>query len=190
MSIFWVHLAMFVSGMIVYLLYTFVFCFWFIYLVDAMKRKRSFHKSTLRCVQGEPDPHEQMLAYNAKTEFVKFVFLFCLNLTEWVGATFASISFTLHFVRHHQQESQINTSLPVFSRKDSVLHLPYLHNMCIVISMAHVRQSVYVFISEICTKKLDEIKQHSILDLFLLVEFVCFTDSGCYMLYTYRRGMV
>ena len=128
-------LAMLATGIIVYFFYTIVFCFWFIYLVDAMKRKRSFYKATLRCVEGESDPHEQMLAYNAKIELVKFVSLFCLNLVEWVGITFAGISLISHFVRDYQQEFPTNHSLSLTGKWDSKLNIPYIDNVCLVISM-------------------------------------------------------
>ena len=99
-----VQLAVLAIGIIIHSLYTFVFCFWFIYLVDAMKRKRSFYKATLRCVEGESDPHEQMLAYNAKTQLVKFVFLFVLNLVEWVGITLGVTSCITYLARKNQQK--------------------------------------------------------------------------------------
>ena len=129
-------LAMLATGIIVYFFYTIVFCFWFIYLVDAMKRKRSFYKATLRCVEGESDPHEQMLAYNAKTELVKFVFLFCLNLVEWIGLTFAYIAFSLYLIgENHQKFAAINF-LHVLGELDSKLDFILFSNSFIVMSMA------------------------------------------------------
>ena len=132
----WVQLAIISSVMITYLVYTIVFCFWFIYLIDAMKRKRSFYKTTLRCIEGESDPHEQILAYNAKTDLVKFVSLFCLNLVEWVGVSFCGIALVLHFVGDYRQEFPANHSLSVPGEWDTKLNIPYIHNTCVVVTMA------------------------------------------------------
>ena len=101
-----------------------------------MKRKRIFYKTTLRCVEGESDPHQQMLAYNAKTELVKFVSLFCLNLVEWGGVTFWGISLILHFIGDYKQEFPRNHSLSVPEEWETKLNIPYFHNTCVLVSMA------------------------------------------------------
>ena len=68
------------------LLITIVFCFWFVYLLDAVRSKWNFYKNTLRCLQQENfDSQQQILIYNAKTEFVKNVFLFVMNFIEWLA---------------------------------------------------------------------------------------------------------
>ena len=73
------------------ILLTIVTFFWCIYLIDAIKRKYACYRSNLRCQQGEDDFHNQSLAYIAKTELVKYGFLFCINIVEWLGLTFATI---------------------------------------------------------------------------------------------------
>ena len=152
----WLNLLQLVTiifEIIAYSLYTVVFCFWFIYLVDAMKRKRSFYKATLRCVEGESDPHEQMLAYNAKTELVKFVFLFCLNLVEWVGITFAYIAFTLYFIGENEQRfpsihllrvlRELDSKLDFFSFSSSnlVISMVVLGSLCMYLSARYAQKS-------------------------------------------------
>ena len=135
----WLTLAQLVIvafEIIVFSLYTVVFCFWFIYLVDAMKRKRSFYKATLRCVEGESDPHEQMLAYNARTQLVKFVFLFCLNLIEWIGFTLSVISCISYFASKNQQKFPTIYLLRVLGELSYKLDLISFGRSCIVISMA------------------------------------------------------
>ena len=68
------------------LLTTFVFFFWFVYLLDAIRSKWKFYKNALRCLQQENfDSQQQILVYNAKTEFVKNVFLFVMNFIEWLA---------------------------------------------------------------------------------------------------------
>ena len=68
------------------LLTTIVFCFWFVYLLDAIRSKWKFYKNALRCLQQENfDSQQQILIYNAKTEFVKNVFLLFMNFIEWLA---------------------------------------------------------------------------------------------------------
>ena len=64
---------------IIHSLYSLVFIFWSIYLIDAVKRKRIYYKRTLRYLKRD-DLDQQALAYNAKTQLVKFVTLLCLNI--------------------------------------------------------------------------------------------------------------
>ena len=131
----WVQLAMLATGMMGYLVYTVVCCFWFIYLVDAINRKRRFYKTTLKCIERESDPYQEMLAYNAKTELVKFVSLFCLNLLEWIGVTFMGISLLSHIVVDYQQQFPINHTLAVPGEWNSKLDNPNIDNTCIIIHM-------------------------------------------------------
>ena len=136
MSLFWVQLTIWAIAMTAYFWITAVFCFWFIYLVDAMKQKRIIYKTTSKCIQGESDHHQQMLAYNAKTNFVKFVMLFCLNIMEWAGCTLTLLPFSKDIINMFQQVFNTNHTFSISSRKDFDLHLPYFDNVCIVISLA------------------------------------------------------
>ena len=133
----WIESVMFATGAVVYILHAIVFWFWFIYLVDAMKRKRGYYKTTLRCIEVESDPHLLMLAYNAKTELVKFVYLFCLNLVDWAGITTALTLYISQFVWDNQQELPTDHS-PLRSGKWFNLyniHFTCIVNLCLVISM-------------------------------------------------------
>ena len=131
----WVQLVILATGMMGYFVYTVVFCFWSIYLVDAINRKMRFYKTTLRCIERESDPYQQILAYDAKTELVKFVSLFCLNLVEWIGVAFVVISLISHIVRGYQQEFPINHTLAVPGEWNSKLDHPNIVNTCIIIYM-------------------------------------------------------
>ena len=82
------------------LLTTIVFCFWFVYLLDAIRRKWKFYKNALRCLQQENfDSHQQILVYNAKTEFVKNVFLFFMNFIEWLALIFICIAYIIYIAQ-------------------------------------------------------------------------------------------
>ena len=82
------------------LLTTFVFFFWFVYLLDAIRSKWKFYKNALRCLQQENfDSQQQILIYNAKTEFVKNVFLFVMNFIEWLALIFIYIAYIIYIAR-------------------------------------------------------------------------------------------
>ena len=86
----------------------------------------------------ESDPHLLMLAYNAKTELVKFVYLFCLNLIDWAGITNVLLLSILQFVWDNQQELP-NDHLPSGSGKWSIpfkLSIPYFGNIYLIFSAA------------------------------------------------------
>ena len=136
MWLLWIEFATLATGAVLYILNTIVFWFWLIYLVDAMKRKRGYYKTTLRCIEVESDPHLLMLAYNAKTELVKFVYLFCLNLIDWAGITSALLLSILQFVRDNQTELS-NDHLPSGSGKwysPYKLSIQYFGNIYLIFS--------------------------------------------------------
>ena len=71
---------------------TILSCFWSIYLIEAIRRKWNIYRRALGCLQqGDCDLQQQILTYNSKTEFVKNVFLFFMNLVEWTGIVLACI---------------------------------------------------------------------------------------------------
>ena len=83
---------------------TIIFCFWFVYLQEAIRRKWRFYRSYLRCLQrGEVSSQQQILTYNAETEFVKYVFLFFMNIVEW-------LAFILAYVDYMFTSEQISTN--------------------------------------------------------------------------------
>ena len=138
---FWIQFVFFIISMIIYFCFTVVFCFWCVYLIDAIKRKRIFYK--MRNLESDTDSHQQLLAYNAKTELVKYWFLFFMNIIEWLGCTFTIISYVLFIVQQYHIETHKNDSLVdfvVYIPKSSEIlfhfNLPDFDNVCIVLSFA------------------------------------------------------
>ena len=70
------------------------FFVWSVHLLVMINRKWKSYKSALRCMQEEDSPHK-LTIYNCRTEFVKMVFLFFMNLIEFSGFFF---SFVMHIV--------------------------------------------------------------------------------------------
>lgn len=66
---------------------TIVAWFWIVYLIETARRKWKIYKHALNCIEqgGEDGDEYQISAYNAQTEVVKMLFLFFMNLLEWVA---------------------------------------------------------------------------------------------------------
>ena len=139
MSELWIALTIFILLMIVYLIYSLVFIFWFIYLIDAVKRKRIYYKRTLRCLQREDDLHQQTLAYNARTELVKYSFLFSINFIEWFACTYKSIYHVVYIVSGFKSmnttDSEYLTHKNVIIIEHFRVNFPSIDIICFVLSM-------------------------------------------------------
>ena len=108
MSQWWFLVCSIILG-IISLLITIVFCFWFIYLLETIRLKWKFYRNALKCLlQGDSDNQQRSIVYNAKTELVKNVFLFFLNIVEWIAFIFARIAYALNFTLQYSQHDDIN----------------------------------------------------------------------------------
>ena len=87
------ELILFLVSSILGILVTIVFCFWSIYLLDGMRRKWKFYRNASDCLKVDPTNQEEIIAYNSKTEFTKYVFLFFINLLEWVTLIAVALNF-------------------------------------------------------------------------------------------------
>ena len=127
---------------------TIVSCFWFIYLIEAIRRKWNIYRRALGCLQqGDCDLQQQILTYNSKTEFVKNVFLFFMNLVEWTGFVLACILIVPSYIDYtqyptHKNQSMIRLGIYVYFSSNSSgtlvsesFNLPYLDNISFVLSM-------------------------------------------------------
>ena len=140
---FWIQFSFFIISMIIYFWFTVVFCFWCVYLIDAIKRKINCYK--MKCMESDTDSYQQLLAYNARTDLVKYWFLFLMNIIEWLGCTFTITPYILFIVHQYHIETNRNDSLSDFSisayrSKSSEVqfsfYLPDFDNACIVLSFA------------------------------------------------------
>ena len=139
---------------IIFALVTVIFCFWCIYILDAIRRKWKFYRnSSNRLLERDGDSQEEILAYNAKTEFVKYVFLFFINLLEWATVAFMVTYFIINrIVEYHSHsfnetyvESGISSQVNELQRSTYELKqikhildsLPFFHwaTSCIILSL-------------------------------------------------------
>ena len=58
-----------------------------------MRRKWKFYRNASDCLERDENNQEEIMAYNAKTEFTKYVFLFFINLLEWVTMITVALNF-------------------------------------------------------------------------------------------------
>ena len=77
----------------IYLLFLTAFLFWFVYLLQAIQQNWNSYKACLRNLDSSTD--SQDTAYKAKTEFVKHVFLFAMNIVELLAITLTFIPCTI-----------------------------------------------------------------------------------------------
>ena len=90
---------LFIISFLLVVFTTIVSCFWFIYLIETIRRKWNIYIRALGCLQqGDCDLQQQILTYNSKTEFVKSVFLFFMNLVEWTGFNLAFLFYVPTYI--------------------------------------------------------------------------------------------
>ena len=65
---------------------TLAFIFWSSYLLHAILHKRACYKSALRSVERDSDTIQVRIVFNIRTEYVKYVYMFVINIVEWVSA--------------------------------------------------------------------------------------------------------
>ena len=145
MLLFWIEFTLISIEIVMYFLLTLSFVFWIIYLVDVIKRKRIFYRNSLNSLQIEKGSYQQILTHNAETELVKYVFLFIMNIVEWLGCTFTIISSVILIVWEYEHNSQSNHSLPnsgfsvhipIPSDLQLRLNLPNFNDVCLVLGFA------------------------------------------------------
>ena len=132
---------------IIIALVTIMFCFWYIYILDAMRRKWKFYKnSSNRLLERNGSNQEEIIAYNAETEFVKYVFLFFINLLEWTIVVFIGLNFLPNLVLDYNihVQSLMEGCYGNFSKDDQLLkmrhflfYLPFFNwaICCIIFSL-------------------------------------------------------
>ena len=91
---------------ITFIFVTIVFCFWCIYILEAIRRKWKFYKnSSNQSLERDGYNQEEIMVYNAKTEFVKYVFIFFINLLEWAAIVFMSFNFIPNLILRYSIHS-------------------------------------------------------------------------------------
>ena len=77
----------------VYILFLISFCFWFVYLLQLIIQKRNSYRASVRNL--ELSITSQNTSYQIKTDLVKNVFLFVMNIIELISLTFAVVPSTI-----------------------------------------------------------------------------------------------
>ena len=102
----WFLINLTISGLITIIIAC-IFCFWFCSLASGNSTKEEIYISALEMVEhGECGSQEQMVVYNAETELVKNLFLFFMNIVEW-------LAFLLNIIVYWYElyQSHINCSI-------------------------------------------------------------------------------
>ena len=118
-----------------YVAETIAFIFWFIYLLHDVFKRRARYRSLLKRIQQSNDQYYEEEKYTANTNYVKSIFLFWINIIEWVSSTWIMIEFTyicveedaFYFCRtftHANASVPANTTIPEeVNFKDNFLSL-------------------------------------------------------------------
>ena len=171
-----------------------MFCFWCIYLLDGMRRKWKCYRYASDCLERDENNQEKIMAYNAKTEFTKYVFLLFINLLEWVTLITVDLSFIPNLILRYDEiviEGEQFASLfhgsDLSEHKNTIRYfispLPfhYWSNNCLILSL--------VLIASLCMylaarqAKLSWMKSNKIpylIAFFLISLIVTQTISGIY----------
>ena len=114
---------------ILYFLFTVAFCFWSIYLIDGIRRQRACYKNALKCLE---DQH--IKTYNARTELVKYVIIFCMNILGWIGCNSALINYTINSVSYFRQLNDSVTNPRSYNQSmiKKRFDVPNLDNLCVI----------------------------------------------------------
>ena len=133
----WRMIVCSVLAAIISLVTTIVFCFWSVYLFDAIRqKKKSYQKTILRIKEGYNDEQQHNLAYDAKTEYVKNIFLFIQNFVEWIAFIFARMGNLMYFLieyqhyeRHAHNASEYTSHGILFIQQDEMqLNYSFAYN--------------------------------------------------------------
>ena len=120
------ELIMIILFITTFIFVTIVFCFWYFYILDAMKRKWKFYKnSSNQSLERDVYNQEEIITYNAKTEFVKYVFIFFINLLEWAIVVFMSFNFLPNLILKYYIHSLNETDHGNSSQYDELEHSKY-----------------------------------------------------------------
>lgn len=131
----WAYIPVIIEG-IAAVITTVVFCFWCVYLMESIRVKRGIYTRANSCTEGEHS-HQQHLVHNAKTELVKYVFLFIMNLVEWLAFIIIRTVSVLEFVAD-------NTVYVVYGSADTAHGTQYVHNNELIANLHMLGKSFIV----------------------------------------------
>ena len=133
---------------------TIIFLFWSVYLLDRIHQKWKTYKNALMYLQqGDNDSVQQLLAYDSKTEFVKFVFLFFMNFVEWLGFLSGFIGIVSRLIQEFQiksgtyQSDNIAGNSKIETKLFDIQNIFYAPNIFFVLSIILVA-SLCMYLAE------------------------------------------
>ena len=154
-----------------HLVVTFVYCFWFVYLLQDVINKRACYKAALLRMQEPNDTYQQQVVHNSETKYIQTLYLFIINITEWLALTFVATAFIylyfkiglscssmdnpiynseeegsktncfLHTLRAGQINSPIYSHLIIFGYNLILLSLTLIASLCNYLTARYARMS-------------------------------------------------
>ena len=153
-----------------------------------MKRKWKCYRNASDCLERDENNQEEIMAYNAKTEFTKYVFLFFINLLEWVALITAALASIPNLILRYDEIVSNGEHFDDWFEKDMryfIFSLPFRNwsISCFILSL--------VLIASLCMylaarqAKLSWMKSNKVpyLIVFFLISLILIqTISGIYSL--------
>ena len=95
---------------VLYAVLTIAFCFWFVFLLQAVITKRSCYRTAKFGLQERNDPSQQQVVHDAETCYVLSVSLFSINIIEWVTITLFAAAYIYVIVKYGWECSRHTTA--------------------------------------------------------------------------------
>ena len=89
----------------------FVFVFWFIYLIKPIRKQWNKYKNSQKYKPyTDCDFQEETALYNTETELKKYIFLFFINIVEWLAFFYNSILYLYEVFQSHKHCLIVNNN--------------------------------------------------------------------------------
>ena len=107
---------------IVFFMSTVAFIFWFIFLLQELLFRKAIYKSALKRCNEFNGIDQRGTAYVANTDFVKSIFLFLINIFEWIAGMYVFVDYmynigiglVVHFRGSDPIENHVNSYIGKF----------------------------------------------------------------------------
>ena len=160
-----------------------------------MKRKWKCYRNASDCLERDENNQEEIMAYNAKTELTKYVFIFFINLLEWVALITTDLASIPNLILRYDQniiheryfaslsESDLSEQRERMGYFKSSLTFRNWYISCLILSLV-LKASLCMYLSA-RQAKLSWMKSNKIpylIAFFLISLIVVQTISGIYSL--------
>ena len=111
-----------ITAAVIFIVSTVAFIFWFIYLLQELLSRKAIYKSALKRCNENNSLEQRETVYKANTDYVKTIFLFSINIFEWIEGLYffvdymyyIGIAYVVHLLENSPIENQVNSYVGKF----------------------------------------------------------------------------